>query len=135
LTKHITAIDLREGVPEPIGHYSHAVELDNGIVYISGQKAWKPGRGTAVDGDIIEQTGQVLNNVEAILTGIGLDLSDVTRIQICLANLEDYGAFEQVYAKRLGDHRPTRVTLAGFNLRGGALIELIVDAYRRTAPK
>ena len=117
-------------IPEPVGHYSHVVELPNGIVYLAGQKAWKYGRGTDIEGDITEQTHRVMDNIEAILAGVGLGFKHVTRIHCCLADINDFEAFERVYSSRLGDHKPARVTLGGLTLRGGALVELIVEAYR-----
>jgi 2-iminobutanoate/2-iminopropanoate deaminase len=119
--------------PAPIGHYSHVVELDNGIVHLSGQKAWQPGEGALVTGGIVEQTERVLDNVEAILGEIGLDWSRVTRVHCYLADPEDFPAFDAVFARRLGAFRPARATVAGLRLRGKALVELAVDAYRGKA--
>lgn len=117
-------------IPEPVGHYSHVVELPNGIVYLAGQKAWKHGQGTEIEGDITEQTHRVMDNIEAILDSVGLKWTHVTRIHCCLANIDDFEAFERVYSSRLGEHKPARVTLGGLTLRGGAMVELIVEAYR-----
>jgi 2-iminobutanoate/2-iminopropanoate deaminase len=119
-------------VPEPVGCYSHLVELPNGVVYIAGQKAWKIGKGTVVEGDISEQTRQIFKNVEGILAAAGLTLANVVRVQCCLADLNSYEEFEKVYSEKLGAHRPARVILGNIGLRGGALIELIVEAFRPT---
>ncbi|HYN08692.1 MAG TPA: RidA family protein [Vicinamibacterales bacterium] len=126
----IECMEFSGDVPSAIGHYSHAVELDNGIVFLSGQKAWKAGTGDRIEGEIAAQTRQVLLNIETILSELRLNWSHVTRMQCCLADPVDYAAFNEVYASVLGIHRPARTTLAGFRLRGGALIEIISEAYR-----
>lgn len=126
----ITIVDVETGAAAPIGHYAHAVELDNGIIHLSGQKAWNPETGELVAGDVETQTGVVFDNIEGVLRHLGLTLEHVTRIQCHLARVEDYEAFNRAYARRLGAHRPARTTLAGYQLRGGALVELVADAYR-----
>ena len=121
---------VEQGAPAPIGHYSHYVELDNGVVYLSGQKAWKPENGELLQGDMRVQTELVIDNIEAILIGIGLSLDNVTRVQCYLSGEAEYRSFNEVYARRLGDHLPARSVLVNCGLRGGALVELVADAYR-----
>lgn len=118
------------GVAPPIGHYSHVVELGNGLVYLSGQKAWHPETGKLIAGDVVEQTLLVFDNIERILAAVDLNLSNIVRIGCHLANVEHYEPFNAVYERRLGSHKPARTTLAGYALRGGALVELVVEAYR-----
>lgn len=113
-----------------IGHYSQAVELPNGMIYLAGQKAWKPGQGTKVVGTIEEQTTQALGNIGKILEGLALGIKNIVRIQCFLANPDDYQSFNTAYAKALGKHKPARFVINGIGLRGGALIELVADAYR-----
>jgi 2-iminobutanoate/2-iminopropanoate deaminase len=127
---HITITESVPGVAPPLGHYSHVVELGNGTVYLSGQKAWHPQTGKLIDGDVVEQTELVFNNIERLLTAIDLDLSHIVRISCHLSDLECYEPFNSVYCRRLGAHKPARTTLAGYTLRGGALVELVVEAYR-----
>jgi 2-iminobutanoate/2-iminopropanoate deaminase len=117
------------GVPPIRGHYSHAVSLPGGLVVIAGQKAWDPVTGELTGEDIIQQTHLVFDNVEAILSACGLSLADLVRVQCHLADVEDYEAFNAVYAQRLGDARPVRTVLGGYQLREGALVELVVDAF------
>ena len=117
-------------IPSPIGHYSQIVELPNGMVYLSGIKAWKVGAGDAVSGDIQEQTNTIFDIIEDILETQGMSKENIIRIQCHIANVDDYEEFNKVYAKRLLLHQPARTVLAGYTLRGGAAIELVVDAYR-----
>lgn len=120
----------RPGFPVPIGHYSNVVELDSGLVLLSGQKAWHPGRGTEIEGDMSTQVGQIFRNIGSLLASVGLGLDSIVRITCCLANIEDYAEFDSAYSRCLGKHRPARVSLGGYALRGGALVELVVEAYR-----
>ena len=122
------------GAPAPIGHYSHVVELDDGHVYLSGQKA-TVGDGEVLEGDVEAQTHLVLDHVSAILVGVGLDLGSVVRAQCFLADPGSYEAFNRAYAARMGEHRPARAVVAGARLRGGALVEIVVEAYRGTASR
>lgn len=128
-TREIKLIDLEEAVPRIVGHYSHVVELPNGMVFVSGQKAWNA-NGSLVEGDVVRQTEVIFDNIVAILSQIGLEMTDVARISCHLSNISNYDAFNRVYTKKLGQHRPARTVLGGYQLRDGALVELVVEAYR-----
>lgn len=115
--------------PAPIGHYHHAVVLPTGFVQLSGQKAWRPEDGVLIDGDVAAQTRLALSNIGAILAGLSLDYSNLTRLVCHLHNSDDYPAFNATYSEVLGEAMPTRAVLAGAALRGGALVEIIADAF------
>lgn len=122
--------ELPEAVPA-IGHYSHACELPNGVIYLSGQKAWDPRTGVLIDGPIDTQVERIFSNLEEILAQLGLDLTAVTRISCFLADVDaDYETFNRAYAAGLGAHKPARTVIGGCSLRGGALVELVAEAYR-----
>ena len=115
--------------PAPIGHYAHAVVLPNGFIQLSGQKAWRPEDGQLIDGDVAAQTRLALSNIRAVLRDLGLDYADLTRLIVHLHDPAHYPAFNEAYAAELGDAMPTRAVLAGADLRGGALVEIIADAF------
>lgn len=121
---------LSTDVPAPIGHYSHAAELPNGIVAMSGIKAWKVGKGTQIDGDVREQALLIFRHLDSMLSALALKREDVFRISVHLDSVDDYDDFNSCYSEWLGSHRPARTVLAGYRLRGGAKLELVVDAYR-----
>jgi 2-iminobutanoate/2-iminopropanoate deaminase len=125
-------VTFEKGAPQPIGHYCHAVELKNGLIFLSGQKAWDIETGKLIDGDIEAQTNLIFDIVTNILATMGLGLKSIVRIQCHLATGNLYAPFNAVYAKRLGDHKPARAVLAGYELRGGALVELVVEAVRES---
>jgi 2-iminobutanoate/2-iminopropanoate deaminase len=115
--------------PAVIGHYSHVAALPGGLVLISGQKAWKDASGALVEGGVAMQTKVAFYNIRAILRQMGRDLDSLVRVSCHLANVDDYPAFNEAYAAVLGDHKPVRTVLGGYRLRGGALVELVAEAY------
>lgn len=120
-----------EFAPAIIGHYCHASVMPNGMIQISGQKAWAPDTGILIDGDIEAQTALVMQNITAVLEGLELGLDALTRLVCHLHSVDHYEPFNRAYAKALGTARPARTVLAGAELRGGALIEIVADAYSR----
>lgn len=117
------------GVPPVRGHYSHLVVMPNGLFYVSGQKAWHLETGDLLIGDIREQTHLVFNNLEAILGAGGYGLRDLVRIQCHLADIDHYDEFNDVYTERLAEVQPARTVLGGYDLREGALVELVADGF------
>jgi serpin B len=84
--------------PAAIGPYSQAIEA-NGFVYCSGQLPIDPTTGTFPSDDIKEQTHQSLRNAQAILREAGLDLDNVVKTTVLLADIADFGAMNEVYAE------------------------------------
>lgn len=108
--------------PQAIGPYSQAIEL-NGILYTSGQIPLDK-EGNFVNGDIVIQTTQVLQNLEAVLKEAGSSFQNVIKTTVFLANMEDFVAFNEVYAKFFGSHKPARSTIAVKTLPKNALVEI-----------
>ena len=100
-----------EGLPKPVGPYSPAVVFEH-LVFVSGQGAIDPATGLLAGLDVESQTGQVFDNLEAILKAAGTDLRHVIRCGVFLVDMRDFGAMNAVYASRFGDHRPARTTVA-----------------------
>jgi 2-iminobutanoate/2-iminopropanoate deaminase len=121
---------LSSDVPTPIGHYCHAAELPNGLVALSGIKAWRAGAGTHIDGDVQEQACLIFRHVDALLTALELRRQNIFKISVHLESVQDYEVFNSCYAEWLDSHKPARTVLAGYTLRGGAKLELVVEAYR-----
>jgi 2-iminobutanoate/2-iminopropanoate deaminase len=100
-----------EGLPKPVGPYSPAVVFDR-LVFISGQGAVDPATGVLAGLDVESQTEQVFDNLDAILKAAGTDLHHVIRCGVFLVDMRDFGPMNAVYARRFGDHRPARTTVA-----------------------
>jgi 2-iminobutanoate/2-iminopropanoate deaminase len=112
-----------DGAPQPIGPYVQAVRVGQ-FVFTAGQIPLDPASGRMVEGGIEEQTERVLENLKAILVAAGSSLSRVVRTTCFLANLEDFVAFNRIYAKYFGDNPPPRTTVQAARLPAGALVEI-----------
>lgn len=116
--------------PAAIGPYSQAVRI-GGFVYTSGQIALDPVSGQLIPGGIVEQTTQVLENLRAVLTAAGTDLSRVIKTVVFLKNMSDFAAMNSVYAEFLAPSAvvpPARSTVAAAGLPKDALVEIEVVA-------
>ena len=108
--------------PPAIGPYSQAVACD-GWLFTSGQIPLTAA-GDKVGGDIARQTGQVLDNLEAILASRGLAFADVVSTSVYLTDLGEFAAMNAVYAARFGSHLPARTTIQVAALPTGARVEI-----------
>lgn len=118
--------------PAAIGPYSQAqvVRMHGGgrMVFTAGQIGLDPARGEMVAGGVSEQTARVFENLEAILRGAGLTLADVVKTTVYLADMADFQAMNEVYAKRFSGPPPARTTIAAAGLPKNARVEIDVVA-------
>lgn len=112
--------------PAAIGPYSQAVKLD-GIVYTSGQIPLDPATGNMVGSDVREQTEQIMKNLAAVLEAAGTSFDNVVKTTCFLADIADFAAFNEVYAKYITS-APARSCVAVRDLPKGALAEVEVIA-------
>ena len=84
--------------PAAIGPYSQGIIL-NGIAFFSGQIPLSPETGEVVGTTIEEQTEQVMQNVKALLESQGASFTDVVKTTCFLADMGDFAAFNEIYAK------------------------------------
>ena len=110
-----------EDAPKAIGAYSQAIEA-NGFIYTSGQIALLP-NGEFLDSDIKSQTKQVCENLKAVLNEAGVELSNVVKTTIFLANIDDFVAVNEIYGEYFS-HKPARSTVAVQTLPKNALVEI-----------
>ncbi len=111
--------------PAAVGPYSQALKVGN-VVYCSGQIPLVPETGKMVEGDIKAEATQALKNVKAVLTEVGAEVTNVVKTTVYLANMEDFGAVNEVYADFFGDHKPARSCVAVKELPKGAKVEVEV---------
>jgi 2-iminobutanoate/2-iminopropanoate deaminase len=123
------------GAPAAIGPYSQAqvVRLHGGnrVVYTSGQLGLDPAGGALVGGGVAGQTEQALRNLAAVLRGAGLALSDVVKTTVYLAEMADFGAMNEVYARHFPADPPARTTIAAAGLPKDARVEIEAVAVGR----
>ena len=118
-----------KNAPAAIGPYSQAIEA-NGFVYASGQLPINPETGAFSEGGIKEQTRQSLLNAQAILREAGLQLSNVVKTTVLLADIADFSAMNEVYAEFFSQPFPARSAFAVKDLPKGALVEIECVAAR-----
>lgn len=109
--------------PAAIGPYSQAIETDD-YVFTSGQIPINPATGEVEGKTIEEQTEQVMKNIGALLEASGLTFANVVKTTCFLADLNDFAAFNAVYAKYFPNEAPARSCFAVAGLPKGAKLEV-----------
>ena len=115
--------------PAAIGPYSQAIEV-NGMVFTSGQLPIDPATGAFPEGGIKAQTRQSLLNIKAILNSEGLDMCNVVKTTVFLADMGDFAAMNEVYATFFDVPYPGRSAVAVKTLPKNALVEIECIAAR-----
>lgn len=113
--------------PAAIGPYSQGYEV-NGLVYTSGQIPVNPADGSVPEG-ITAQAEQSCKNVGAVLAAAGVDFSQVFKTTCFLADMGDFSAFNEVYAKFFIS-KPARSCVAVKTLPKGVLCEIEAIAVK-----
>ena len=111
-----------KNAPAAIGPYSQAIEI-NGLVFTSGQIAINPENGNIEATTIETQTEQVMKNLSAILEAAGTDMTKAVKTTCFLADMNDFAAFNEVYAKYFTG-KPARSCVAVKDLPKGVLCEV-----------
>ena len=109
--------------PKAIGPYSQAIQT-NGFVFASGQLPIDPATGSFPEGGVKEQTRQSILNAQAILKQAGLDLCDVVKTTVYLADMNDFAVMNEVYAQFFSEPFPARSAIAVKTLPKQALVDV-----------
>lgn len=117
-----------EKAPAAIGPYSQAIVAGN-FIFTSGQIPLNPETGLIEGNTITEQTHRVCKNLEAVLTASGASLKSAVKTVCYLSNMEDFSAFNEVYAEYFSG-KPARSCVAVKALPKGALVEVEVIAEK-----
>ena len=112
-----------ENAPSAIGPYSQAVKV-NGMVFCSGQIPIDVATGEFVSNDVGEQAHQVLKNLIAVLEAAGSSLDNVVKTTVFLADMNDFGMVNEIYAEYFGDNKPARATVQAARLPRDARVEI-----------
>ncbi|AKQ66870.1 Endoribonuclease L-PSP [Myxococcus hansupus] len=111
--------------PKAIGPYSQAVQVDAGkMTFLSGQIPLNPATMEMVQGDVVAQAEQVMENLKAVLAASGLDFTHVVRCTIYLTNLGDFARVNEVYGRHFTGAPPARATVQVSALPKGAQVEI-----------
>lgn len=117
---------LPSDVPTPVGAYSPGVRAGD-LVFVSGQVPRDFRSGALAGSDFEAQARKVLANVSEVLASAGATLDDVVSVIVYLADVDDWGKFNDVYKQVFRTPYPTR-TAVGANLRG-ILVEVSAIAF------
>jgi 2-iminobutanoate/2-iminopropanoate deaminase len=112
--------------PAAIGPYSQAVRSGH-LIFTSGSIALRPD-GSLVEGGIVEQTEQVMQNLEAVLSAAGSSLAHAIKCTCFLADMNDFALFNEVYARHFPGAAPARSTVEVARLPRDVRVEVEVIA-------
>ncbi len=103
--------------------FSSAVRVGK-MLYLSGQVGIVPGEMKLVAGGIREQTTQVMSNIASVLSANGIGFDEVVKCTAMLADMSEWGAFNDVYRTYFKKHFPARSAFGSTGLALGARVEL-----------
>ncbi|HEY5092237.1 MAG TPA: RidA family protein [Acidimicrobiales bacterium] len=91
---------------EPVSHYTDAV-VAGGFIFIAGMIADDATGALVGAGDVVAQTEQIFENIEAILSRLDASIHDVVKLVVYVTDIDDRVAINTVRARRFGETRPT----------------------------
>lgn len=118
-----------DAAPKAVGAYSQGIAT-GGFLFTSGQIPIDPETGVLLTGDITIQARQSMNNVKAIVEAGGMTMSDIVKVTILLADINDFTAVNEVYQGFFESAFPARSCFAVKDLPKGAGIEIEAIAYK-----
>jgi 2-iminobutanoate/2-iminopropanoate deaminase len=115
--------------PAAIGPYSQAVMVGH-TLYCSGQIAIDPATGQMIDGDVQEETHQVLKNLGAVLKAAGMDYKDAVRATVFMSDMDNYGKINDVYKQYFTENPPARAAVQVARLPKDVQVEISLIAVK-----
>lgn len=113
-----------EGAPEALGPYSHAV-ISNGLLFCSGQVPLHPSSGELIEGGVGDQTRRCLDNLAAVCSAAGAQLSDAVRLTVYSVDLAgDWAEINEAYGSYFESDPPARAAIGVAALPKGARVEI-----------
>ncbi len=119
-------IVLTQNAPAPIGPYSQAVAVKacQGFVFCSGQIAINPANGQIESQDVVAQSKQVMQNLQAVVEASGAKMSQVVKTTIFLKSMGDFPKVNEVYGGYFSSNPPARSTVEVSRLPKDVLVEV-----------
>lgn len=116
--------------PAPIGPYNQAVLMNN-TLYLSGQIPLIPDTMDLVEGDLIAETVQVMENLKAVLKAAEMTFEDVVKSSIFLSDMNNFSAINEVYGRYFNEATaPARETVEVANLPKFVRVEISMIAVK-----
>lgn len=117
-----------KNAPCAIGPYSQATQLSN-LIFTSGQIPLSPSTMVVVEGGISEQSHQVMQNLNAVLAAASSSLEKVVKTTCYIKDMNDFAAFNEVYATYFANNPPARSCVEVARLPKDVLIEVEAIAF------
>ena len=112
-----------EGAPAAAGPYSQAIRAGD-LVFTAGQLGLDPSSGEFTSDDVAGQAERALANLAAILDAAGSGLDRLVKVTVYLADISDWPAVNEVYARVIPEPFPARSAFAVRDLPKGARVEI-----------
>ena len=112
-----------DAAPAAAGPYSQAIRAGE-LVFTAGQLGIDPGTGELAGDDVQVQADRALANVRAILEAAGSGLDHLVKVTVYLADIADWPAVNEVYAREVPQPFPARSAFAVRDLPKGARVEI-----------
>jgi 2-iminobutanoate/2-iminopropanoate deaminase len=109
--------------PAAVGPYSQAIVAGE-LIFCAGQGAIDPATQDVRRGTVEEETERTLRNLEAVLDAAGATFADVVKTTVFLADIDDFAAMNEVYARFFPDPPPARTTVEVAALPKGFKVEI-----------
>lgn len=114
--------------PAAVGPYVHAVKAGD-TVYTSGQLGLIPDTGVLPEG-VEAQTKQAMENLKAVLAAAGMEMSNIVKTTVYLADMNDFGKVNSIYAEYFGEQAPARSCVQVAKLPKDGLVEVEAIAVK-----
>jgi 2-iminobutanoate/2-iminopropanoate deaminase len=112
-----------DAAPSAAGPYSQAIRA-GGFVFTAGQIGTDPATGELAGDDVQDQAAQVLANLRAVLEAAGSGMDRIVKTTVYLADIADWPAVNEVYAREVPEPFPARSAFAVRDLPKGARVEI-----------
>lgn len=112
-----------EDAPRPAGHYSQGSAWRD-LVFVSGQLGQRPDGNHTFEAPFEDQAAHALDNVLAILGAADVDPEGIVRMTAYIVGVENWPAFNRIYAEKLGPSKPARTVVPVSELHHGYLVEV-----------
>ncbi len=109
--------------PPAKGPYSHAVTCGD-LIFVSGQGPVDPKTGEIVHGDLEAEATLAFQNLEAILRDCGSSLDKVLKVTVFLSDIDNFGAFNEIYKRFFKSNFPARTCIQAGRLPFDIQVEI-----------
>lgn len=108
---------------EEPGPFSDAVRVGD-LLFLSGKIGILPGTRTLAEGGIQGEARQTMDNIKATLERWGSSLDKVVKCTVMIDDIDEWGAFNEVYVEYFPEHKPARSAFGADGLALGAAVEV-----------